>query len=80
MDEFLTAVKKANNITGDDQDETLLQWIDEVLSFIKDAGVKEQYITKGLVAMGTTDLWNYGAGKGQLSEYFCWRVAQLSYK
>lgn len=80
MNEFLTAVKEALNITGDDQDAALLQWIEEVLEFIKDAGVKPENITNGLVARGVSDLWNYGAGDGRLSEYFCWRVTQLSYK
>jgi len=80
MNEFLTAVKEALNITGEDQDAALLQWIKEVLEFIKDAGVKPENITNGLVARGVSDLWNYGAGDGRLSEYFCWRVTQLSYK
>lgn len=80
MNEYLTAVKAALNITGEDQDTALLQWIEEVLEFIKDAGVNAGNISKGLVARGVSDLWNYGAGDGRLSEYFCWRVAQLSYK
>jgi len=80
MNEYLTAVKAALNITGEDQDAALLQWIEEVLEFIKDAGVKPENITKGLIARGVSDLWNYGAGDGRLSEYFCWRVTQLSYK
>lgn len=80
MNEYLTAVKAALNITGEDQDAALLQWIEEVLGFAKDAGVKPENITKGLIARGVSDLWNYGAGDGRLSEYFCWRVTQLSYK
>lgn len=80
MSEYLTAVKEALNITGEDQDAALMQWIEEVLEFIKDAGVNAGNISKGLVARGVSDLWNYGAGDGRLSEYFCWRVAQLSYK
>ena len=80
MSEYLTAVKVALNITGEDQDAALMQWIEEVLEFIKDAGVNAGNISKGLVARGVSDLWNYGAGDGRLSEYFCWRVAQLSYK
>ena len=80
MNEYLTAVKAALNITGEDQDAALLQWIEEAMEFIKDAGVKPENITKGLIARGVSDLWNYGAGDGRLSEYFCWRVTQLSYK
>lgn len=80
MSEYLAAVKQALNITGDDQDDALMQWIEEVLEFVKDAGVAPGNITKGLIARGVADLWNYGAGDGRLSEYFCWRVTQLSYK
>ena len=80
MNEYLTAVKAALNITGEDQDAARLQWIEEALEFVKDAGVKPENITKGLIARGVSDLWNYGAGDGRLSEYFCWRVTQLSYK
>jgi hypothetical protein len=80
MNEYLTAVKAALNITGEDQDAALLQWIEEALEFVKVAGVKPENITKGLIARGVSDLWNYGAGDGRLSEYFCWRVTQLSYK
>ena len=80
MNEYLTAVKEALNITGEDQDAALNQWIKEVLDFVKDAGVAPGNITNGLVARGVADLWNYGAGDGRLSEYFCWRVTQLSYK
>ena len=80
MNEYLTAVKAALNITGEDQDAALLQWIEEALEFVKDAGVKPENITKGLIARGVSDLWNYGAGDGRLSDYFCWRVTQLSYK
>lgn len=80
MNEFLTAVKEALNIAGEDQDAALLQWIEEVMEFAKDAGVSPENITKGLIARGVADLWNYGAGDGRLSEYFCWRVTQLSYK
>ena len=80
MNEYLTAVKEALNITGEDQDTALTQWINEVVDFVTDAGVKPANITNGLVARGVADLWNYGAGDGRLSEYFYWRVAQLTYK
>ena len=80
MGEYLAAVKQALNITGEDQDDALMQWIEEVLEFVNDAGVAPGNITKGLIARGVADLWNYGAGDGRLSEYFCWRVTQLSYK
>ena len=75
---MLLAVENALGITGDFQDATLRVYIDEVLAFLKDAGVPESSITYGLVARGVSDLWNYGAGEGKLSEYFYHRAAQLS--
>lgn len=76
----LEDVKDAIGITGDYQDDTLQVYMDEVVEFIKDAGVSSANITTGVVARGVSDLWNYGAGEGKLSEYFQWRVTQLSYK
>lgn len=76
----LEDVKNALGITGDYQDDTLSQYIDEVKSFLVDAGVSESNITCGIVARGVSDLWNYGSGEGKLSQYFYQRAAQLSYK
>lgn len=76
----LDGVKKATGITGDYQDDTIQEWFDEVVDFLKDAGVSEAHITDGIVARGVLDLWNLGAGDGKLSEYFLQRAAQLSYK
>lgn len=77
---LLSSVKTALNITGDYQDETLGEYIDEVVSFLKDAGVMASNITPGIVARGVSDLWNYGTGEGKLSTYFMQRATQLSYK
>ena len=79
-DAMLVSVKTSLNITGDYQDATISQYISEVVDFLKDAGVAADYITPGIVARGVSDLWNYGAGEGKLSEYFKMRAAQLSYK
>lgn len=76
--EYLTTVKQALGITGSYQDPTLLAWINEVVAFLRDAGVTE--ITAGLVARGVADLWNYGSGDGRFSTYFLQRATQLSYK
>ena len=76
---MLEMVKRALGITGDYQDATLQVYIDEVIAFLKDSGVPEAKITSGVVARGVSDLWNYGAGEGKLSEYFLQRAAQLSY-
>lgn len=76
----LAEVKKALGITGSYQDGTLGVYFDEVVSFLKDAGISEGNITDGIVARGVSDLWNYGGAEGKLSEYFMQRAAQLSYK
>lgn len=78
--EMLTKVKSALGIEGDFQDNTISEYIDEVVAFLIDAGVKQSDITAGVVSRGVSDLWSYGSGNGKLSEYFMQRAAQLSYK
>lgn len=80
MDAMLEQVKMLLGITGSYQDDTINEYIIEVKSFLTEAGVPEQYICAGVVARGVSDLWNYGAGDGKLSEYFMQRATQLSYK
>ncbi len=77
---MLTNVKSALGIEGDYQDATISEYIDEVVAFLTDAGVKSAYITSGIVSRGVADLWNYGAADGKLSQYFMQRATQLSYK
>ena len=77
---LLNSVKTALGITGTYQDETISTYIDEVVSFLKDSGVTTANVTSGIVARGVSDLWNYGAGEGKLSDYFMKRAIQLSYK
>jgi len=77
---MLEDVKKALGITGDYQDATLLEYIEEVTGFLLEAGVSASKITPGLVARGVSDLWNYGDGDGKLSPYFLQRATQLSYR
>lgn len=77
---MLTSVKNALGIQGDYQDDTISEYINEVMSFLTDAGVSQSNITSGLVARGVSDLWNYGSNNGKLSEYFMQRATQLSYK
>lgn len=76
----LNDVKSALGITGEYQDETIKVYFDEVVDFLKNAGVAEEDITSGVVSRGVADLWNYGSGEGKLSEYFTMRAIQLSYK
>ena len=77
---ILDDVKNALGVTGSYQDATLNVYIDEVKAFLIDAGVSEANITSGVVARGVSDLWNYGAGEGKLSDYFMMRAAQLALK
>ena len=78
--EMLQKVKTALNITGTYQDETISEYIDEVIAFLADAGVSEDNVTAGIVARGVSDLWNYGYGTGELSSYFKMRAIQLAAK
>lgn len=80
MDAMLENVKTALGITGTYQDNTVNEYILEVKAFLKDAGVRSENITSGIVSRGVSDLWNYGSGKGKLSEYFIQRASQLAYK
>lgn len=80
MNFTLTDIKNALGVTGDYQDNTLQIYVNEVVAYLTDAGVKQSNITAGIVARGVADLWNYGAGDGKLSPYFRDRAAQLSYK
>ena len=77
---LIDSVKLALNVTGDYQDETIAQYIDEVVAFLTDAGVVASKITPGIVARGVSDLWQYGTTDGKLSSYFMQRATQLSYK
>lgn len=79
----LESVKNALGITGTYQDATLQIYIDEVIAYMKDAGVPTEVINSiasaGVIARGVTDLWNYNGGAGKLSDYFYQRVSQLVY-
>lgn len=77
---MLAKVKAALGIEGTYQDETLSEYIDEVVAFLVDAGVAESNITTGVVSRGVSDLWSYGAGNGKLSDYFMMRASQLALK
>lgn len=78
--DMLEKVKNALGITGTYQDDTLRVYIDEVIDFLVESGVKRSNITSGIVSRGVSDLWNYGEGDGKLSSYFIQRATQLAYK
>lgn len=78
MNFTLDDIKNALGITGTYQDETLTVYMNEVVDFLKKAGVDAKNITAGIVARGVSDLWNYGGAEGKLSEYFIQRASQLA--
>ncbi len=82
-DTHLESVKSALGITGTYQDATLTIYINEVIAYMRDAGVSTEVISSnvsaGVIARGVTDLWNYNGGAGKLSDYFYQRVSQLAY-
>lgn len=80
MNVTLNDVKNALGITGDYQNDTMQIYFDEVIDYLMNAGVNESNVTKGIVARGVSDLWNYGTGEGKFSEYFYQRAKQLALK
>ena len=82
--ELLTKVKIGLGITGAYQDDTLMTYIDEVKNFLIDAGVSidvlNSSVSVGVIIRGVSDLWNYGMGSAEFSEYFVQRATQLIYK
>lgn len=77
---ILTGVKNALGVTGNFMDDTLNVYIDEVTSYMSNAGVTDSIIiaSVGVIARGVNDLWNNNAGEGKLSPYFYDRVTQLA--
>lgn len=83
MNTLLNYVKNSMGITGEYQDQILLNYINDIKFYMLDAGVSQAVIddeaSYGAIARGVADLWNYGAGDGQLSPWFYQRVTQLCY-
>lgn len=79
---LLENVKTALGITGDYQDALLQLYIDEVMAYLRDAGVSAEKLesdaSTGIIIRGVADLWNYGSGGTQLSPYFIQRAIQLA--
>ena len=79
---MLEKVKTALGITGEYQDATLQIYLDEVVAYLKDAGVSEDILASdvatGIIVRGVADLWNYGSGGTTLSPYFMQRAIQLA--
>ena len=83
-EELLTKIKCGLGITGTYQDETLKVYIAEVKQFLIDAGVNSAVVNSsksvGVIVRGVADLWNYGSGNAELSQYFMQRATQLAYE
>ena len=81
---LIEKVKSMIGVTGSYQDQTIQLYIDEVKQYMLDGGVSSAIVeastSAGVIARGVTDLWNYGAGEGELSPYFMQRVIQLALK
>lgn len=81
---MLEKVKKGLGITGNYQDNTIQEYIDEVKRYLLDGGVKKKVVehssTVGVITRGVADLWNYGSGGTSFSPYFIERAIQLSEK
>lgn len=64
------------------RDEMLTIYIDEVIDFMRKAGVSETTLQSdasvGCILLGVNDLWNYSSGGVKLSDYFKTRVTQLA--
>lgn len=80
-EELREKVKTMLLISGTYHDAMIDLYISEVIDYAKCAGVPAAVLESdkiiGLVARGVSDLWNYGAGDGKLSEYFMQRCIQL---
>lgn len=83
-EELLAKIKIGLGITGTYQDETLKVYIADVKQFLTDAGVNAKIVngseSVGVIMRGVTDLWNYGSGNADFSQYFMQRATQLTYK
>ena len=80
----LEAVKEMIGITGEYQDQKVKNYINEVIAYMIEAGVRKDVANGataiGVVARGVDDIWNHNSGEVKLSQYFKERVIQLVYK
>ena len=83
-EQLLRRVKNALGVTGDYQDDTLGEYINEVKAILLAAGVRAAVTNSdkavGVISRGVSDLWNLGAGGGALSPVFFQRIIQLTYE
>lgn len=79
---MLEKVKKGLGITGNFQDDTLQEYINEVRRFLIGSGVDKDIVYSeqaiGVITRGVADLWNYGSGGTNFSPYFIQRATQMA--
>lgn len=86
--EVLEQIKTALGNIPSQLDKTIELYMEETINYMLSAGVPEELFIKdkidpicvGCIIRGVADLWNYGNGDTQLSEYFKSRVFQLTCK
>lgn len=81
-EQILNKVKTGLGILTDYQNDVLQIYIDETRAFMIGAGVPEAVtrsnVAVGCLIRGVNDLWDYGSGTANLSDYFKMRVVQLA--
>ena len=79
---LLANVKQALGETSDFADGMISIYIEEVLDYMKNAGVSDSIAnaSAGVVARGVSDLWDNDGGGVKFSPYFHERVTQLALK
>lgn len=79
---LIEKVKIAMGISGDEVNDTLSLYIDEILDYMTNAGVSEEMAVAsvGVVARGVSDLWDNDGGNVKFSPFFHERVSQLALK
>jgi len=79
---LIEKVKTAMGFSGDEVNQTLSIYVDEVLDYMTNAGVSKEIAlaSAGVIARGVSDLWDNDGGAVKFSPFFYDRVAQLSYK
>ena len=80
--ELLSKIKNGLGIASDHLDETLKIYIEDVKAFMISAGVAQEVADSsasvGCILRGVADLWNYGSGSVDFSDYFKMRLTQLA--
>lgn len=81
-EKLLADVKQALGETSDFADGMISIYIEEVLDYMKNAGVsaKNAKSAVGVIARGVSDLWDNDGGNVKFSAYFHERVTQLALK